>query len=192
LVVTHPVPGKVVATKHDAAAGATVWTLANGVRVVVKPTAFANDGVLVQGWKSGGTSLVPDTDYVHARFADEIVGQSGADELSERAIRKLLAGKSVSVSIALNELGERFSAAARPEDLETALQLMYLRITAPTRDPGHRKHAFTIWKNKRLEAARRRDGAPQQRITDEGTSIAASKHVRPRPVTPRRNGQNAP
>src|SRR5262249_12290605 len=40
LVVTAPTPGKVVKTSHDAATDATVWTLSNGVRVVVKPTAF--------------------------------------------------------------------------------------------------------------------------------------------------------
>jgi len=184
LVVTAPTPGKVVKTVHDAATDATVWTLSNGVRVIVKATAFANDGVLVSGWKPGGTSIVPDKDYVHARFADEIVGQSGAGELSERGIRKLLAGKSVSVRVRLDELAEDIAMTARPEDLESAMQLLYLRIAQPTQDPGHRKYAFTIWKNKRLEAARRRDESPEQRFSDEVIAIATSNHARRKPVTP--------
>jgi zinc protease len=184
LVVNAPTPGKVVKTAHDAAADATVWTLSNGVRVVVKPTAFANDGVLVTGWKSGGTSLVPDKEYVHARFADEIVGQSGAAELSERGIRKLLAGKSLSVRVRLDELAEDVTVTARPEDLETAMQMMYLRLAQPTQDPGHRRYAFTIWKNKRLEAARRRDDSPEQRFSDEVISLATSAHPRRKPLTP--------
>ncbi|HEY1533041.1 MAG TPA: pitrilysin family protein, partial [Polyangiaceae bacterium] len=37
LLLTPPLAGPVLKTEHDAAADATVWTLANGIRVVVKP-----------------------------------------------------------------------------------------------------------------------------------------------------------
>ena len=179
LIATPPTPGKVVSSEHDLAADATVWTLANGVRIVVKPTAFLNDSVSVKGWQSGGTSVVPDVDFVHARFAGEIIGQSGAAGFSEARLRKLLAGKIVSVSVGLSERREQVDANARPEDLETMLQLLHLKLTEPRRD----RMAFETWKGKGLESARHRDDSPEQRFADEVVLIATGHHSRRRPVT---------
>ena len=43
--------------------GVTEWQLANGVKVVVKPTDFRNDQVLLRAFSPGGHSRVPDRDY---------------------------------------------------------------------------------------------------------------------------------
>ncbi|MBA3891900.1 MAG: insulinase family protein, partial [Gemmatimonadaceae bacterium] len=47
LIPTLPVPGRIVATVRDRLLGTTTWTLSNGARVVVKPTDFKADEVLV-------------------------------------------------------------------------------------------------------------------------------------------------
>jgi zinc protease len=179
LLATAPTPGAVATTDRLAAAGATVWTLGNGIRVIVKPTAFSNDTVVLDGWQPGGTSRVPDADFVHARFADEIIPHSGAGKFSERAIHKLLAGTSIALSIDLDERAERVSGTTRSEDLETMLQLLYLRLT----QPRHDRTAFDIWKAKRLEAARHRADSPELRYTDELVRIETADHPRRRPVT---------
>jgi len=179
LLATAPTPGAVATTDRLAAAGATVWTLGNGIRVIVKPTAFSNDTVVLDGWQPGGTSRVPDADFVHARFADEIIPHSGAGKFSERAIHKLIAGTSIALSIDLDERAERVSGTTRSEDLETMLQLLYLRLT----QPRHDQTAFDIWKAKRLEAARHRADSPELRYTDELVRIETADHPRRRPVT---------
>jgi zinc protease len=174
-----PAPGRVVGTARDTVAGATVWTLANGVRVVVKPTTFTSDDVLVNGWEPGGTSVVADGDFASARFAGEVIDEAGGEKVSEREIRKLLSGSSVSLSIGLAELGASVEGEARAEDLETMLQLLYLRLTAP----GHGQSAFNLWKAKRLEAARHRTDEPEERFDDEIASLITSDHPRRRQVT---------
>ena len=174
-----PAPGKVVATAHDAAADATVWTLGNGVRVIVKPTAFQNDEVQFLGWQLGGTSLVPDKDFVHARFASEIVAAAGAGELDTVALRKQLAGKVVNVSVALGELGEAAFGSARPADLETALQLLYLRLTAPRRD----ERSFTAWKERQRDFLQNKTALPDIAFNEEMLAVTSGNHPRRRPAT---------
>jgi zinc protease len=179
LIEHPPTPGKVTATTHDAAADATVWTLGNGVRVIVKPTTFQNDEVVFLGWQLGGTSLVPDKDFVHARFASEIVAASGAGELDAVALRKQLSGKVVNVNVGLGELGEQVFGSARPGDLETALQLLYLRLTAPRRDD----RAFAAWKERQRDFLQHRTALPDIAFTEEMRAVTSGNHLRRRPTT---------
>jgi zinc protease len=179
LLAHPPAPGKVVATAHDAAADATVWTLGNGVRVIVKPTAFQNDEVSFLGWQLGGTSLVPDKDFVHARFASEIASASGAGELDAIALRKLLAGKLANVNVFVGELGENLFGSARPADLETALQLLYLRLTTARRD----ERAFAAWKERQRDFLQHKTSLPDIAFAEEMLAVTSGNHPRRRPTT---------
>jgi zinc protease len=179
LIEHPPAPGKVVTTAHDADADATVWTLGNGIRVIVKPTVFHNDEVLFTGWQLGGTSLVPDKDYVHARFASEIANASGAGELDAIALRKQLAGKVASASVLLGERSEQVGGSARPADLETALQLLHLRLTASRRD----ERAFAAWKERQRDFLQHRTALPDLAFAEEMLAVTSGNHLRRRPAT---------
>jgi zinc protease len=174
-----PAPGRVVRTVRDPVAGATVWTLANGVRVVVKPTTFTSENVLIEGWAPGGTSVVADGDFASATFAGEIIADAGTEKVSEREINRLISGKSFSLDVGVDELGASMKGEARADELETMLQLLYARLTAP----GHWPNAFDIWRTKRLEAERHRADQPEERFDDEIRSLVTSGHPRRRPVS---------
>src|SRR5262249_45891870 len=116
LVATPPAPGKVVKTTHDTAPDATVWTLANGIRVAVKPTAFQSDSSAFTGWGLGGSSLVPDKAFVRARFADDVVSVAGVGDFDAITLRKMLAGKVVTGGVALGELAGTAFGSTRPAD----------------------------------------------------------------------------
>jgi zinc protease len=179
LIANPPAPGKVIATTQDAAAGTTVWTLANGVRVIVKPTTFQNDEVSFQGWQLGGSSLVADKDFNNARYAGSIVGQSGAGDFEPVALRKALAGKVANVNVSITELTQDVYGSARPSDLETALQLLHLRLTAPRIDTK----AFNAWKDDQLEWVKHRKLMPEVDFFDEMTAVQTNNHLRRRPAT---------
>jgi zinc protease len=185
LIVTTPTPRSIVSSEHEPSTDVTVWRLANGVRVVVKPTTFGNDNVIVHGWQSGGTSLVSDEDFVHARFAEEFIRRSGVPGFSERSLHKALAGKVVFASAGLDERFEKAEAAARAPDLETMMQLLYLRLIGPRRD----RSAFELWKRQALESARHRDDSPDQRFVDEIDATVTGHHPRRRTVTTEMIGQ---
>jgi zinc protease len=180
LVATPPPPGKVVKTEHDAAADATVWTLANGVKVVVKPTTFQNDAITISGTLPGGSSLISDKDFPQGEFADDVVSASGAGDFDPTALRKALAGKIAGVNVGIGELEEFANVATRPADLETALQLLYLDLTAPRRD----ERAFARWKAQAIEATRHRRDSPENLFNDTMAAWLTNDNLRRRPVTP--------
>ena len=73
-------------------------------------------------------------------LASYLVTQSGVGNYSQTELEKLLAGKQVSLSPYIGELGEGFSGSASPQDLETLFQLVYLYATEPRMDPN----AYTL------------------------------------------------
>src|SRR5690606_40719236 len=56
LLPSLPEPGRVVATRSLDGIDVTEWTLANGIRVLVKPTDFRDDEVLFKAVSPGGPS----------------------------------------------------------------------------------------------------------------------------------------
>ena len=88
LVSNISAPGKVVEEKKIASLGVTEWKLSNGAKVILKPTDFKNDEILFSAYSVGGTSLVPDKDYLSAAFATSIVQQSGVGNFDEIALQK--------------------------------------------------------------------------------------------------------
>jgi len=179
LMATAPTAGKVTAENVDPNTGATTWTLSNGIKVVYKSTSFQNDEITFTGWQLGGSSLVSDKDYAHLRFADDIVGASGVGDFDRVALTKALAGKVVNVSTYIGELTQNVWGSARPADLETAMQLLHLRMTAPRKD----KKAFDVWREEQTEWAENKKLMPEIQFFDEMSVVQSMNHVRRRPDT---------
>ncbi|MBL8942654.1 MAG: insulinase family protein, partial [Myxococcales bacterium] len=179
LMATAPVPGTIVKREDLAEIGAKVWTLSNGARVLLKPTAFKNDEVLFEAFSPGGTSLAPAKRFGSAEFAASIVAQSGVGDNDAVALRKLLTGKVVSLEPFIDELEEGMHGSASPKDLETLLQLVHLYFTAPRQDP----EAFAAWKGQMIGFFQNRDLDPQAAFFDAFGKAITSDHPRRRPPT---------
>ena len=135
LLDTVPEPKAVVKTATRDAVGVTEWQLANGVKVVLKPTVFRQDEILFRAFSLGGSSLASDADYVPASSATQVVSAGGLGHYSSADLRRLLTGKIASAAPSIGELDEGLTGSASPKDLETLFQLIYLRFTAPRADP---------------------------------------------------------
>ena len=125
---------KVVATKEDKEVGFTELTLANGIQVILKPTDYKNDEILVSAYSPGGISLYPDKDYISAKFASTIIDQSGIGNFDNIQLEKKLKGKIVQVSPSISEIQEGITGSSTPNDFETLLQLTYLYFKSPRKD----------------------------------------------------------
>lgn len=136
LVSQIPPKSGILSRKRIEALGVTDITLANGVRVLLKPTDFKKEEVLFSAFSPGGMSLVPDREYFDAVAADTLVNMSGVGAFDLIALQKKLAGKSAQVSPSIGDLSEGMSGTAATKDLETLLQLTYLYFTAPRADPS--------------------------------------------------------
>ena len=134
LLESLPAPGKIVNATTNDKAGLTIWQLANGVKVVLKPTTFRADEILFRATSPGGTSLVSDADYIPASTATQVITSGGVAKFSAIELGKMLAGKVASATPYIGELEEGLTGTSSRKDLETMFQLIYLRFTQPRAD----------------------------------------------------------
>ncbi len=114
--------------------GATIWTLKNGARVIVKPTDFKADEVIMSIESKGGMSVLAEDELFSASMLPAYFNQSGVGKFNASELRKQLTGKMVSVNPYIDYYSNGISATASPKDLETMMQLVYLTFTSPRFD----------------------------------------------------------
>jgi len=179
LVPVAPTAGTVVSTARDEAFDATVWTLSNGARVVVKPTAYKDDEILMTAVSPGGTSLIARADDVEVKFLDDAASVGGLGAFSATDLPKVLAGKKASVSASVGELNETVTASAAPRDLETMMQLVHLQFTAVREDA----EAFASWRGRTAAQFRNMASNPMFVYSDSLSSTLYRHDPRHRPPT---------
>jgi zinc protease len=114
LLPRRPRSGAIAARDRVEELGLTVWRLSNGARVLLKPTPFKKDQVLFSAFSPGGTSLVPDEDFIPAASADSLLAECGLGRFSKAQLLKKLAGKSASAAATIAELREGLQGGCRP------------------------------------------------------------------------------
>jgi zinc protease len=134
-LVTADLKGsKVVSTKENTELGFTELKLANGVTVVLKPTHFKNDEILLSAYCLGGHSLIPDADFMSANYATQVIEKSGAGDFDNVELEKKLKGKNIEIHPYISDTKEGFSGNSTPKDIETLMQLVYLYFKEPRKD----------------------------------------------------------
>ena len=179
LVPNPPKPGTIVARETDTTLGLTVWSLSNGVRVVLKPTDFKNDEILFSGFGPGGLSLAPDSDLTPAATATAIIQEGGVGHFDRTQLQKMLAGKLVSVSPYIGELEQGFRGSASPQDIATLFQLAYLYVTSPRMDST----AFGTFRDRFRGVLQNRSARPESAFEDTLQVTLSQHHPRRRPFT---------
>lgn len=169
-----PAAGKVTATKKLETVDATELTLSNGVKVVLKPTDFKNDEVLMRAYSPGGQSLYGNEDDENASYASSIINESGVKDFSVTDMQKMLSGKTVQVRPYIGMLNEGFNGNAAPKDIETMLQLVHLYFTSPRKDES----AFESFKSKNKMLYGNLMSNPQFYYSDKVSKILTQNHPR--------------
>ena len=179
LVAKPPVPGKIVSEQRHEEVDTTEWVLSNGIHMLLKPTTFKNDQVLMTAFSPGGHSLVSDKDYLSAAMAAGILSQSGWGDYDAIQLGKKLAGKIASVGTGIGELQETMGGSASPKDLETWFQLMYLHFTAPRSD----EKAYQSYVTRLKSGIENRQRDPVAVFGDAMEKALYGDHPRHRPMT---------
>ncbi len=181
LMEQKPVGGSIVAQSEDKALGVTRLLLSNGVKVVLKPTAFSKDSVQMSAVRPGGQMLFADADKTALRFAGQLHGMMGAGPHSVSDLRRILAGKNLTLNASMSGYADHLSGRSNSDDLETLLQLNYLTMSSPRRDAA----AFRAFVKNNAERALSLAAAPEGRFADARTLAVYGGHprveLRPRP-----------
>ncbi|MGE5106729.1 MAG: M16 family metallopeptidase [Sphingobacteriales bacterium] len=134
LLKTMPKSGKIISTVINKAAGTTELKLSNGVSVTLKSTDFKNDQVLMGANRAGGKNNYTLKDKYNAEYAVQVVNSMGVGDFSPTDLKKVLAGKTASVSPQFGYTYEGVRGNSSVKDMETMFQLLYLYMTSPRMD----------------------------------------------------------
>lgn len=129
-----PAPGEITEIMDDPRFEATLLTLGNGIKVVLKQTDFKKDEVRMTATSPGGSTLFGTEDIDNLKVFNDVIGLGGLGNFSATELSKKLAGKQVSCATSLGLDNESVNGSATPADLETLFQLIYLSFTAPRMD----------------------------------------------------------
>ncbi len=131
------VPGKVV-REETGAFESTVWTLSNGVKVVVKPTTFKKDEVLFNLKNDGGLSILPEEllPSVESNVFTLWTQSNGVGNFSATALKKKLTGKIANATPYISDYSQGVRGSASPQDLQTLFELIYANIVNPRFEAG--------------------------------------------------------
>ena len=73
LVPNLPTPGKIIETQQGDRFEATVMTLSNGVKVVLKPTTFKKDEILMTATSPGGSTLYGVEEILNLKVFNDVI-----------------------------------------------------------------------------------------------------------------------
>ncbi|PRC94750.1 M16 family metallopeptidase [Solimicrobium silvestre] len=135
LLAQAPNAGSITAETVNVRLGTTELTLSNGLKVILKPTDFKSDQVLLSASRFGGLSLFDDADKYNALYATAVTQSMGLASYTPTDLQKILAGKSLSFNTSLSNYTEHLSGYAASSDIETLFQSIYLRFANPRKDP---------------------------------------------------------
>ncbi len=166
--------GKIISSKEDEELGTTTLKLSNGVTVILKPTNFKNDEIMVRAFSKGGHSLVKDADYYSAINAAGIVQQSGVSSFSAIDLGNMLKGKNTNVAMTIGQVSESMTGSTMPKELETLLQLIHLYFTSPKKD----KDAFDSYITKQKQLYANLASSPQIYYSAEFQKLMTGNHPR--------------
>ncbi|MDQ8163719.1 MAG: insulinase family protein [Gemmatimonadota bacterium] len=179
LVAAAPPTGRVVSERKVASLDLTEWTLSNGIKVFVKPTDFTADQIVMSGWSPGGASLVSDRDVFKTSLTTTVLERGGVGDYSLVDLTKKLTGKVASATAVISDLSEGVSGRASPKDLETLLQLTWLRLTAPRADTS----AFKALLQQFEQVLKNKDANPAAVFSDTVQMTLGGGHPRVRPLS---------
>ena len=176
LLAEIPAGGKVVKTE-EGKWGSTVWTLSNGIKVIVKPTDFQADAINLTGHKVGGTNRYPDSERVNIGMLSALSGIGGFGAFDATQLSKKLAGSTASANVGTSAIYDIISAGCSPKDAEEMFQLLYLKYTSPRKD----EKAFESYTTRMRNNLKDRNLNPNTALSDTMVVAMYGNHPRVKP-----------
>jgi len=178
LVKEIPNPGTILQSTRNESLGFIQWKLSNGVSVILKPTDFKNDEIVLSAYKEGGSSLVPDNEYLSAAYASGIISESGIGDFNYTQLQKYCMGKVVSLYPYIDHYSQGLNGYTTPKDAESLFQLIYEYFTAPRIDSV----SFKSYITKLTATLQNKENDPRSAFNDTLVATVCNYHYRLRPL----------
>ena len=166
-----------VAKTEEGLWGSTVWTLENGIKVVVKPTDFQADKISVAGYKIGGTNRYPDSERLNIAMLSS-VSAGGYGVFDAMQLNKKLSGSTATANVGCSPVYDLINGDCSTKDMETMFQLMYLKYTQPRKD----EKAFESLTTRMRNNLKDRNLNPNTALSDTLVRALYDNHPRVMPL----------
>ena len=147
LISTLPKPGKIKKEKTNSQFDYKELELSNGARVILKKTDYNNNEIKMRAIARGGQSLYTEKDWENINMSPIISMVSGLGNFSATELQKALAGKRAELTFGMDTYTDEFEGESTVKDLETLLQLTYLKFTDVRKDEKSYNQFMTLIKN---------------------------------------------
>jgi zinc protease len=151
--------------------GAKELTLSNGATVILLPTDYKDDQVVLQAFSKGGKSLYGEADYNNLKVFDQVIGLSGIGNFSSTELSKALAGKECNADATMGLTRQYVTAHSTPKDLETMFQMMYLYFTSVNKDEKQFSNLMT-----QMEMALKNKGLSPDAVYSDSLTATIYNH----------------
>lgn len=165
---------KIVSEETDENLGITRLKLANGINVILKPTDFKNDEILMSAYGWGGSSVFEDKDAFAANNIARVVEASGLGNFSNPDLDKKLSSINARIRVNIDEIKQGLSGSATPKDFETLMQLVTLHFKKARRD----QEAFNAYISQQTNQYKFMRANPQVIFYDTLYKLATSNSPR--------------
>lgn len=169
-----PKAGSIVSTTRHEALNTTEYKLSNGLRVLVKPTAFKEGQIILSATRFGGQSLYGTQDKFNANYATTVAAAMGLGPHSPTELTNILAGKMASLNVGMSLYSESVVGQSTPEDVETMLEALHLRFAPMRKDPA----LFAAFVSRSQDATQHARARPEVAFSDAVTKALFQGHPR--------------
>lgn len=173
LLNTIPAGGRIVNEKALPEFNAIEWTLSNGAKVVYRFADYQKQQVALRASSFGGSSVYEAKDIPSVKAAG-FIENFGIGQHDLNQYKKIMAGKTAVSKFEIGENSEFITASSTPADIETMLQLVYMRFEEPRFD----KAMFNNIMSSNYKEAKSKVKTAQAIIKDTLSSIEANGNPR--------------
>lgn len=178
-LISHEITPGSVAKTEEGMFGTTIWTLSNGVRVILKPTDFRKEQVSMGARADGGISTLGDEDFRSAQAVIGVIGMSGLGKFSNTELGKILTGKIANADPSISSFSSGINGSSSRKDIETMLELTYLYFT----EPRLNRDDFDRMMTNLREGLLHQEGTPAYKFQQEATKTLYGDEFRAQNVT---------
>ena len=131
LIPSLAAPGTVKSTSALKEFDAQTWTLSNGATVIVKPTQFKQDEIVLEASAPGGLlKHMGNASVADVRVMDLYAGNYGIGAYNNSDLQKYLTGKQCGISPSVGRYSSSIHGTSTPKDLPTFFELIYGYFTS--------------------------------------------------------------
>ncbi|MFN8573240.1 MAG: insulinase family protein [Gemmatimonadaceae bacterium] len=154
--------GRIVSERYVRDADVFDWTLGNGMRVLLKPTRFSDNDVMLRVTSPGGAALADPASYPSAFLSDQVLEATGVGPLAGADLWRLVGNTTVNIGPTVTDYGVQLSGSAESGEMEMLFQLAHLYFVAPRADTA----GFRRYQRRSLAVAANRASDPNAALED--------------------------